>query len=354
MNIYIYLLVFMFVLEFLGSARYSDGTILVKQNKLNSKSIFMKIACLSLFLFSALRYFVGWDYRAYFNTIFHRWNSISFMTNYEYLSQFLIRISQILNSPQFFFIINAGIVMYLFYRTTWQYSKDPWISLILFLTFPLFYLNSLSVVRNFTAVMIIYYAQRYIKNEEFFKYLIAVIIATLFHTSAIIALIFYFLKDIRIKPYHQMLALIFAPLVRILIEFMVYTFVPRFSGYLEAVDHHVGTRAIYFFVIIQIISVLFYKYLEKSNFDNISYNIYFFGVLLYLMFANQGTVGHRLSLYGTIFSLIVIPDLVSIFKKKSDYVILKTLFYIFCTIIYIYMLQISAEGYIPYQIFIGK
>src|SRR5699024_2730314 len=132
----------------------------------------------------------------------------------EYLSRLLVILSRNFNKPFLFFIINSGLVLYLIGKTIVDYSDDRWLSIVIFVTFPLFYLNSFSIVRFFTAVALVFYGFRYIEKGMLIKYAITVLIASLFHTTALIALVFYFLRYVKIKPLYQLIIIASIPLIR--------------------------------------------------------------------------------------------------------------------------------------------
>lgn len=97
-------------------------------------SLSMYMAVLLVVLLSALRFDVGWDYRAYYETIaFGRITNI--ITTREYLTIFLIKLAKKMRSPQIYFAINSIICICLTMITVKQYSKDFWVSLIFLFRF---------------------------------------------------------------------------------------------------------------------------------------------------------------------------------------------------------------------------
>ncbi|WMM24322.1 EpsG family protein [Tissierella sp. MB52-C2] len=314
-------------------------------------SISLNFAILLLILLSSLRYDVGWDYMAYYETIaFGRITNI--MLNQEYLTIFLINLARNFNIPQIYFIINSIISICLIMSTIKRYSKDYWISFFLFVTFPLFFLNSLSVIRNYTAIAITFYGFKYIENKKLIRYILMVIIASLFHKSAIIALPFYFFKNINFKKSAYFLILMLAPLFSNILNQLILKFVPKYAVYTDLASSQAGTKAIILLVFIGIVSIIFKNQItSKSNASNMYFNSYFIGLCVYLTFYKQGTMGHRLSLYGTIYSLILLPDIINLFKYKQIRIILKFLFYLLCIFMFFYTINIGQKAYIPYTLF---
>lgn len=326
----------------------SDNDINIMQPKF---SVSLRLAILLLVLLSSLRFDVGWDYMAYHETIvLGRITNI--VLNREYLTIFLINLARKFQMPQIYFAINSILSIYLIMSTIRRYSKDYWVSLFLFVTFPLFFLNSLSVIRNFTAISIMFYGFKYIEDKKFVKYLLTVIIASLFHKSAIIAISFYFLRNIKLRRSTYFLVLMLAPLLSNILNQIVINYFPKYSGYTRLTNSQAGTKAIIFLIFIGIISIIFKeRMISKSSVFRMYYNIFFTGLCIYLAFYRQGTMGHRLSLYGTIYSLIILPDILNLFKYKIDRAILKFLFYLLCIVMFFYTINVGQATYIPYKIF---
>jgi hypothetical protein len=59
-------------------------------------------------------------------------------------------------------------------------------------------------------------------------------------------------------------------------------------------------------------------------------------------------MGHRLSLYGTIYSLLLIPKIISLFRAR-DRVLLVGLLYALCVVMFLYIVRGGSATYIPYR-----
>ena len=362
MIVYVILIGFLFVLLFVDRLivvkRFAYTTIgnsfvVIDSNppakQARQFSFTYKLALLTIFCFTAFRFNVGWDYIAYYNTIKY-YATTNIVSNGEYLNIFLIEMSRKLNMTNLYFFVNALIVLFFTFRTIKDYSKDIWLSLLFFVGFPLFFLNSLSVIRLFSAVAISFYGFRFMESRKFYRYAITILIASMFHKSAIISLMFYFLKDLKLKTYKQGLILTILPILSTLINKFVINFVPRYSVYTELTSVQEGTKAIVVFVVLGIFSLFFRERITRNdNIANMYYNLFYVGLCVYLMFLKQGTMGHRLSLYGTIYSLLLVPHLVSLFKDGKERAFLKMIIYTFCVVAFLFTVYVGAETYIPYK-----
>lgn len=142
------------------------------------------------------------------------------------------------------------------------------------------------------------------------------------------------------------------PILKKIIEYLILKYFPRYSYYLYMSSEKGGTKAIYVLIFITILFLLFKRKIDlnENNVIKISYNIFACGICIYLTFFNKGTMGHRLSLYGTIHVLLLFPEIINVFSIK-DRIIVKYILYIFCIIFFFYTINIGKETYIPYKLF---
>ena len=92
-----------------------------------------------------------------------------------------------------------------------------------------------------------------------------------------------------------------------------------------------------------------------SNRDaNLLVNIFTLGVVIYILFFDTGTLGHRLSLYGIITSTLIIPKLVDIFSNKRERILFK---FVLCSglmFLFFATIYLGSSTYIPYETILGK
>lgn len=162
--------------------------------------IFVALSGLPFFLVAALRYRVGTDYSVYLSLQvpeimagdYHRVELL-----YRYLIQFATYLLDGRSYQMIFVLTHLLIILAVFAsirRLSWDYR---WSVLILFLTG--WYNFSLNIMRQCIAVAIFLYALRYIMEKKPVRYLIAITIACLFHTTAVMYYPVYFAGLIRLK-----------------------------------------------------------------------------------------------------------------------------------------------------------
>ncbi|MGI6382026.1 MAG: EpsG family protein [Tissierellaceae bacterium] len=312
------------------------------------------LAIIIIYLFSALRFDVGWDYYHYYRTI-----EYDALTNIVSLGEngtiFLINLAKATGMTSLYFTLNSFICIYCIMVTIKNYSKDHWVSILFFVCFPLFFLNSFSVIRLFSALALTFYGFKYIERKEFKKYLLIVIIAGMLHKSAFAAIILYFVAHyIELKNSKLVAIYLALPIFSNLFEKFILNYFPRYSIYFRETSLQEGTKAIYVFIVIAIVAILFRKKIIEDDITaSLYYNIFFAGLAIYLAFIKQGTLGHRFSLYGTIYSILLVPKIISIFRNNWDRILIKFIIYFLCIIMFLFTVYVGADTYIPYQTIFG-
>ena len=326
----------------------SENKIMMTEQSYSKKSLLF-IAFSLLFCFSAFRFNIGWDYWAYYDTI--KYNLFTnIVSSEEYATISLIELSRFLNMTNLYFVVNSFICIFFIYKTISKYSIDPWLSLLLFLCFPLFFLNSLSIIRFFTALALTFYGFKFIVQKQLIKYIILVLLASLFHKSAIIALAFYFVRYMKLGTVKIAIILVSLPFIGTFLNSFVLKYLPKYAIYTETSNIQEGTKAIFFFLIVAFLALLLRKKITlQDEIATMYFNLFFIGIAIYLMFYAQGTMGHRLSLYGTIYVLLVVPKMFSIFKRGLDRTFLKYLFYLLLIVAFLYTVNVGFTTYIPYR-----
>lgn len=148
-------------------------------------------------LMSGFRHQIGYDYDTYVE-IYKKLEDSPIITyiepGFSYTVYLLIKAGLSEQGIFFFFSILTIIPIAL---TLKRYSADPYLSLLIFLLNRAFFFDSMSIVRQFFAIALIFYAVRYIIDRKFWWYFLFVVVATLFHKTALITLPFYFFAHTR-------------------------------------------------------------------------------------------------------------------------------------------------------------
>jgi len=301
-------------------------------------------------LVAICRYEVGYDYITYQELI---QSEDSEMVNYLFapLSALLAHIAIYFHSPQLLFVL-FGVPMYvLIFSTLKKYSTNYALSIIVFMGF--FFYTSLSTIRQMLAVAICIYGFRYIVNRQIIKYLICITIATLTHPSAAIAIIIYWIYNIRLTT------LLIGAIIALSLSKIAFKIMEQYGFYTSYIDSSKddiegGSLARIILLLIFIFCFIIYTYSKKNNVITRGIiNIIFTGFILNFMFTAH--IGSRIALFFSIYLCLLIPNIITMTKgqlKKQLYF----LFYGLCIFYYFaYLLMPTIKGftssYLPYKLY---
>lgn len=160
------------------------------------KVVFFAVIVLQLIIVAAARSFeVGADtlnYKQYYE-------SINKTTVFEYFSLYKMEplyivynkaLQFISSNPRLLLVANALFIYPIIAKTFYKYSPIPWLSFFLFLALG-FFNTSLNISRQWLAMSIVMSSYPYLINRQPHKFIIRVLIASLFHYTAILSLISY-------------------------------------------------------------------------------------------------------------------------------------------------------------------
>lgn len=312
-----------------------------------------------IFLLAALRFDVGYDYSHYFQLIEQ---SLKFIEDQlgriEFLSLQLILFSTNINFTQLFFIVSSLIIYFLFYKTVLDISEDKRLSTILFLCFPLFYFNSLSIVRQFIALSILFYGVRFIFRKKLILFSALVFVASQFHSSAVFGIFLYFIYNIKFKPYLIFLLYIFSFFSSELLGYFVLSFSEKYSIYITKIGGEGGSIILILVKLAGLfmlpLTFVLRKYQDKEL--NFYYLSFYIGIFIWSSLSVYGHAGMRGALYFIIFLILLLPKILNKFKQRE---LLKQGVLILSIILYGLNLYVGTkhkikDPNIPYQTYIGN
>jgi len=210
----------------------------------NKDDMYLKISFILIFLFLSLRYEYGNDYINYL-TLFKSINDVNISSRVELGWQLLCYLFK----PFGFFmmlVVLAGVQCVVYYRFIKKYVASKYYSLALFLYLftPTCFLITSSAMRQSVAIVIFVYAIDYIYKRDFFKYLICIIAASLFHGSAIVLLPVYVLGvfDLRINKFIGLILFALYPLLYFFLPYLQYQINQIVSLYFNEYEIYLGAE----------------------------------------------------------------------------------------------------------------
>ena len=260
-------------------------------------------------------------------------------------------IARITENPQVIIIvssiiINFGIMVFIFYN-----SKNSWLSVYLYITL-YYYFFSFNYMRQFIAMAIVINSWYLLKRKRFKLYFIFLVLGTMFHTTAIIGILFLVIyinrKNIKIIPWIYGCTIILLLSMNVFIEYL-FKFFPRYIWY--SGDYLNKTGGV--MIVVLYCSIFLITFLLKPQKLNEEYNML---LILASICSGLSILGYyyfifvRPSLYFNIFSIIIIPELLQRFEKKSrliaSYVILALGF-----VYMMYYFSFNWHNILPYKVF---
>lgn len=362
MIIYLFNLIWSVIMSVL-SVKYSKleyNSILKTENKMPNK-FFVILILFSLMSFYALRWRTGTDFGNYYSFYFHYGKlDISEIVGtrdwgFYALTSFIYKIWPD-NFVFYNYILSAltYIPIILTYR---KYSKRFTFTIFLFITMMIYY-SPYNGVRQGIAASFCFCAYPYLYEKRYIKYSIIIVIASLFHSTALIMIPLIFI--VNKKPWSKSIIIVILLLViSILILPSLWNYIINF---LEAIgqekmandyrtynydDDGVHLLRILVDLIPVLISYIFYKKLSKEDSKiDVIINMCLFG-LIFTIFGTRLTVLARLSGYFSFYYPMLVPEFTVLFKEKS-----KHLYKVIVVLLYfLYMLKLLPvdSNLLPYR-----
>jgi hypothetical protein len=249
-------------------------------------------------------------------------------------------------SYQVWFSIIAAAFTISISRIIKKYSNEPYLSFILLIALGYFFF-SMTGLRQTLAISLTLLSFPYILEKKIKQFLFLTIMASLFHSSALIFVIAYPLSTLKMKNFDIIiictafvLATFFSSEIRTLIRIFGWT--ETLAGY---ADREVSAN--YTLFLLQL-SIFFFCsfFARKSYISNITFRVLFNFLIIGIIFQAFALIVaefFRVSIYFSIFSIILVPNVIQLQKIKST----RSLVYfsVLFTFVYIIFFLKSFENY---------
>lgn len=273
--------------------------------------------------FAGLRWEVGIDFYTYLNAYN---NLISGKTdNIEWTFKIL---SLIVPSLTFIFIFYAFFSVLLTVKVIKDNSQFIFLSLLLFFS-NVFLRYDMGIMRQGLALAVTMWALKYAIKRKFFKFIICIFIAVLFHRSAIIFIPAYFIVNIRFSNSAIIIITLVCMILGITdfwkyaVKIVAYLHLPGMDKYL---GHLNNSNYINYSLRATDISMLAFLFLfmfiidrkdaKIGKMNRALLNLYFTGVCIYYLFRPYTTLSDRGSYYYCIYEVLLLPLLLKYVDNK--------------------------------------
>lgn len=357
MEIYIVTFLVLYVFSFLE--------LRVNLSVLQHKSMSVFVYFLLIFQVG-LRWQTGTDWDSYL-LHFKGMDNISdvylFMALFEPgYSFFVLAVKYLWNSYTVFFVVHALVYYALVFSAFKKLSPYLFISLLVF------YATTMGVLgsnRQLIALGICLYALRYVIEKNAIKFFLLIAIAYLFHVTAIIFIIYYFLNR-DIKQFWVFAILILSFIIgKTSIPLSFITFIANNIGgmasskalhYIDIAEDDLLNNSLSVLGFIKrflFIGLFIYNYkflTSKLTYYKLIFNGYVVGLVLYFLFSSSILLlVNRGSLYFSAMEVLLLSSQFLVLKNKDYKVIL--LFILFIISIFLFFQSIAgyADLFIPYK-----
>lgn len=254
--------------------------------------------------------------------------------------------SHLFKDPQWWLACVAFLFCYSVGKLILSESNKTIISILIIISIG-FFSFSLTGLRQTIAMSILLFSYPFIKDRKPIKFIITVIIASLFHATALIFLIIYPISKVKLGIYHIVIAAIafivfYAFKGQLLILLGNYLQDERFESYLDGNARQLTMSGFIIQAAIFIFSMYYYKnYTSQDKNAIILYNFAFIG-LIFQLFSSFIAEFFRISMYFSIFNSVLVANAMTCEKeKKSQKVVLLVVIFI----LLMYMLRDGEEYY---------
>ena len=320
----IYLIVSLSIV-LLGLAHKSLNSMTLSKYDKNTPSYFFTIPIfLLLFFISTFRGDFTTDYKNY-TSLFNLYNKYSFSelltAGFQNEIGFIYTnkiIGLFTDDVIYFFAIMSFFILFGFIHHFKKYSVNIWLSVLMFVTAGSFY-ASFNITRHIFAVAIIFAGSTYLYQRKFFKWVLVVILATLFHKTAIIMIPFYFILNFRIKIRNWILIALCSAITILLFDNIVQFAQQYFYEQYSEDSYGMWGQAISNIVLPVAFLIFSLFHLNKIDSNNTMHRIWFNAVIFYAFFnilALQIEMVERLGRFFAPYILLLIPYIFSKMKNK--------------------------------------
>lgn len=328
-------------------------------NKYNADSksrlILNIIYSVSLFAISGLRKeTVGkdlWNYLA----IFYRYKSLSWSELTQLYEPGLFFLNKVIGmftvNKQIYIALTSMFVLVGPIKLINKYSKNPAMSFFLYVTMT-FFAFTMSGIRYAIGMSILLFTYDYIVEQKPIKFIIAVLIAVLFHKSLIIYLVAYPISHIKLTSKNMALYFMSFVIIFVVKRPLLRYFVTKFfDKYEYSLVTSLSVNYLFFMCIVFFVGYLFYKNVVRENYNSITlYNMILLAIITQL-FALESNNIVRVAQLFYMYVILFIPEVISAIKDRQLRVIGNVIVYVATLIMYIAIFKGGGYGTVPYAFY---
>lgn len=332
----------------------------------NRKKVFVFLSVVLTFIVQALRELsIGEDiftYVSWFEDMYNlgwkaTFNDLAYYVESGYKLLNLV-VAMFSSNPYIFLGVCSLIILALQYYFIGYYSENVFLSILLYFGLN-FFLTSMTTLRQFIAMGIIFWVCPLIENKKYFCSLVLCIVSYLFHHSSIVFALVAFCciilnrntKYIKLVLFAEVLVVIFInPMLKIFLYF-----VPKYSIYFfNGEEAKLGLlRLIY--VLIDVVLIIYYLIRCKEIHTKRNNMIAIMVSVSALIGVLNAFIPHifRLGYYFDFYLILFIPALIP-FSYPRNRQLCQAVVVLGNTMLFLYYLSMNAGGTVPYETFLSN
>jgi hypothetical protein len=304
-----------------------------------------------LFLVSALRYNVGFDYETYFEWAKYGINPF-LETTMEPLSKQMLGLSLYIGEPQSFFVLSSLIVVGLFAFSYIRCSTLPALSLFAFFCMPLLFLTSLGIVRQSMAAAVVFFALTVLEKRPKSALLLLLSAGLLHYSAWLFVLLWPFLRwfERPLATVWYVVAMAIAPLVSSILKTVISPYLPVYSNYFQN-EGDTGLKLLLLYYLLAS-SILWFRY-RGTAISSKHFNLFMLGVVLFGLVAPINEVIGRIAYYFFPFVGLLLPACIALVRPVA---LARLLAVSGLSCLFLVQLQVASQNpekdpYQPYRLY---
>lgn len=314
--------------------------------KKNKKLILYLVSLIIAILFAGLRYKTGTDYNTY-EIYFSNSLKYGFDMYYEPGFIFLVQLFSLLSDNYQFFmfmftLLSLSLLAYILHKLT-----PYWLISFIIYAISLLPNNQMGSIRFGFATIITLFSIKYIIDKKFINFFLIIFLASLFHRSAIVFVLVYFIANINLKAWQYIIIFLLSIIIgysNVIGQFMLFILDfsrssfpflsiinSKLNNYLTVNLEGTITLASLIKKSLLFIILMYFKTKVEKHYSwyNQYFNILLFGYILYFIFVHSfPTFAIRLASLFSIYEILLLP-LIFMYIKSYTNKILLFIFIIF-------------------------
>lgn len=342
--IVLYIIALLFALKEVLTEKVNIDTPRRSLRYIRVSTLFFLVVFLFMLFLAGTREMVGIDYASYsrlfqsaskINGISDIVNIFKGGTNNEITLYIIMGICTSINSVIFIYALFSLIPKAIIFR---KYLAYPCFGMLIY--YLVYFLGcDMGVIRQCVAMSFVLLSIIFIKNRNWKLYIICIIIAILFHRSALLFAPAYFVVRIKISP--RLAAVIatitlffngidWSGIVNTALSYLPVSIFGKLAGKTYEIERvGIGLTTMYRLILFWMFSFILYKVKSKQEAEDVGneqghlefaemlYNIVFVGTCGFYLFRSLYAIGGRGMYYYTCFECLLVPCLLTMVSKKN-------------------------------------